>query len=350
MLFDLPSKDVLYDALIARDAGFDGRAWVGVTTTGVFCRPSCPARKPKRANCRWFDAPADCLAAGFRPCKRCKPLYQDADPAVADLLQALDADPDYRWSEADIATRGYDPSTIRRAFKRSLGITFLDLARQRRLAQGFTTLQSGGRMVDAQVAAGFESASAFRQAFSRWLGLRAADLPKDAILRAHWIETDLGPMIAVADRHSLHLLEFTDRKALPTELRKLHQAHPISLGQYMLHDRLNQQLSHFFAGESDRFDIPLTLHGSPFTQEVWRHLQNIPAGETRTYGTLAKAIGRPSATRAVARANGSNQIAILIPCHRVIGADGSLTGYGGGLWRKDRLIALEKSYAEKDRP
>ena len=349
MLFDLPSEDVLYDALISRDAGFDGRAWVGVTTTGIFCRPSCPARKPKRDNCRWFEAPAACVAAGFRPCKRCNPLQATDDPAVADLLHALDANPEHRWSEADIVARGYDPSTVRRAFKRSLGTTFLDLARQRRLAQGFTALSDGGRVIDAQVAAGFESASAFRQAFGRWLGIRPSEIPGDALLRAHWMQTPLGPMIAVADKHSLHLLEFTDRKALPAELRKLHDKHPVALGRFDIHVQLEQELTAFFNGDSPAFTIPLTYHGPEFTRAVWQALRHIPPGETRSYGALAQDLGRPTASRAVARANGANQIAILVPCHRVIGADGALTGYGGGLWRKDRLIALEKRYATKER-
>lgn len=349
MLFELPPEDRLYAALIARDAGFDGRAWVGVTSTGVFCRLSCPARKPKRENCQWFDTPAACLAAGFRACKRCRPLHLAPDPIVDGLLTALEADPARRWSEADVIALGYDPSTVRRAFKRSLGITFLDLARQRRLAEGFTTLRDGGRLIDAQVAAGFDSPSAFRAAFARWLGVTAGDLPKDSVLRAQWFTTPLGPMIAVADATHLHLLEFTDRKALPTELRKLHSKHPVSLGTHPLHAKVETQLLAFLAGARHEFDLPLALHGSDFTKSVWRHLQTIPAGHTRTYGTLAAELGRPSATRAVARANGANQIAIVIPCHRVIGADGSLTGYGGGLWRKDRLIAIERQYVGKDK-
>ncbi len=347
MLFELPPEDVLYAALLNRDTSYDGRAWVGVTSTGVFCRLSCPARKPKQENCRWFDTPAESLGAGFRPCKRCNPLMSQADPIIADLVTALNADPTYRWTEAAVAARGYDPSTVRRTFKRNLGMTFLDLARQRRLAEGFTTLQEGARVIDAQVAAGFESPSAFRGAFVRWLGVMPSDLPEHALLRAHWFDTSLGPMVAVADMHSLHLLEFTDRKALPKELQRLHQVSPIGLGMFDLHKQVENQMNAFLRGERRGFDIPLTLHGSPFVAEVWRKLQTIPAGQTRTYGALAKDMGRPSATRAVARANGANQIAIIIPCHRVLGADGTLTGYGGGLWRKDRLITLERAFLEE---
>ena len=158
-----------------------------------------------------------------------------------------------------------------------------------------------------------------------------------------WIDTPLGLMVAAADRTHLHLLEFTDRKALRGELRKLAGMvkGDIGFGRTAIHDQTAAALAVYFAGQSADFDVPLAFHGTPFTRHVWTHLLQFPAGETRTYGQIAQSIGRPKATRAVARANGANQIAILIPCHRVIGADGTLTGYGGGLWRKDRLISLE---------
>lgn len=153
-------------------------------------------------------------------------------------------------------------------------------------------------------------------------------------------------MIAVCDQSSLHLLEFADRKALPQELKKLHKAchGAIGIGRYPSHDVLERELDAFFAGRSANFNIPLVLHGSAFTRDVWRELQNIGAGQTRSYSEIARAVEKPLAVRAVARANGANQIAIIIPCHRVIGADGSLTGYGGGLWRKQKLIEIEAQY------
>ena len=154
-------------------------------------------------------------------------------------------------------------------------------------------------------------------------------------------------MIAVADNTHLHLLEFADRKGVPGELKKLEQAAGgIGIGETKITGQIAAELDAFFAGRSARFETPLKLHGSAFTRDVWRRLIEIPAGETRSYLDLANAIGNPNATRAVARANGANQIAIVIPCHRVIGADGSLTGYGGGLWRKQKLIELEQQYAK----
>jgi AraC family transcriptional regulator of adaptative response/methylated-DNA-[protein]-cysteine methyltransferase len=275
--------------------------------------------------------------------------YAESDPVIAKLLAALDARPSHRFSEEDVAAMGVDPSTARRAFKKQFGMTFLEMARQRRLREGFTTLAKGGPVIEAQLDAGFDSPSAFRTAFAKLMGQSPQSFAKDALLRADWIDTPLGPMVAVCDKHALHLLEFVDRKALPGSLKKLktYAKGSLGIGKFPIHDVLRAQLDAFFAGRSSEFDVPLTLHGSDFTQLVWRKLLTIGAGRTLTYGSLAKVLDRPSATRAVARANGANQIAIIVPCHRIIGADGSLTGYGGGLWRKQRLIELERSY-QKD--
>ncbi|GHD98709.1 hypothetical protein GCM10008024_03310 [Allgaiera indica] len=270
-----------------------------------------------------------------------------ADPLVDALLAALDAAPEVRWTEARVTAAGFDLSTVRRVFRRHFGVTFLDLARQRRLGAGLKTLAAGGKVIEAQLEAGFESPSAFRAAFARLLGVAPGALARDALLRADWLETPLGPMIAVTDARTLHLLEFVGRKALPTELRRLHAAVRGSLGVGTLppHDLIAQELAAYFEGRSADFAVPLSLHGTPFTRRVWQALRAIPAGETRSYTQVAQTIGRPDAVRAVARANGANQIALIVPCHRVIGADGALTGYGGGLWRKQRLIELERQFA-----
>ncbi|MFN7177509.1 MAG: methylated-DNA--[protein]-cysteine S-methyltransferase [Thermaurantiacus sp.] len=239
---------------------------------------------------------------------------------------------------------GHDPSTVRRAFRRQLGITFLELARLRRLQEGFTSLGEGESVIGAQLAASYESASGFRTALARFLGLPPGAFRANASLQAAPVETPLGSMIAVCDAQGLHLLEFMDRKALPGEIRRLAGTNPDGLGcgRSPLHDRVEEELAAYFKGTSEPFGIPLVLHGGPFAREVWHALQDIPRGETRSYGEIAKAIGRPSASRAVARANGQNQIALIIPCHRVLGADDSLTGYGGGLHRKRALLDLER--------
>lgn len=349
MLFELPDHRTLYDALVARDPSFDGRAYVGVSSTGVFCRLTCPARKPKSENCTFYSTIGECMEAGFRPCKRCSPLgpAADKDEAVQTLVKALQSEPGRRWSEQDVVDMGFDPSTVRRTFKRHFGITFLEMARQTRLRESFETLSDGGKVIEAQLDAGFSSPSAFRSAFAKLLGTAPANFKNDALLKADWINTPLGALVAVSDKSSLHLLEFVDRKALPTELKKLTKAvkGDIGMGRYEPTEQIEAELVDFFDIKSDQFNVPLAMHGSDFTKNVWRELRKIPAGETRSYGELAQKIGKPAAVRAVARANGANQIAIVIPCHRVIGADGSLTGYGGGLWRKQKLIELEQKFA-----
>lgn len=354
-LFPLPDPSLLYAALLRRDPAFEGRAWVGVATTGIFCRLTCPARKPRPENCRWFDSPAAALGAGFRSCRRCHPLGPEiaGDPTVQHLLSLLADDPQRRWTESDVAALGLDPSTVRRAFRRHLGMTFLDLARQTRLREGVRGLAAGAPVIEAQLDAGFDSASGFRDAFARLFGHPPAALVRGGapLLLADWIDTPLGGMIAVVDDASLHLLEFTDRKALGPELRRLsaHVRGRIGLGRNAVTEAAEAQLGGYFSARSGRFDIPLTLHGTPFLRSVWTELQRIPPGATVSYGELAARIGRPTAARAVARANGANQIAIVIPCHRVIGADGTLTGYAGGLWRKQALIGIERDLARSAR-
>lgn len=350
MMFDesLPPSEVLYAALVARAPSFEGRAYVGVATTGIYCRLTCPARKPKPENCRWFGSAPAAAQAGFRPCMRCHPMGPQAshDPVVTKLLDRLNADPARRWYEGDIAAMGIDPTTARRAFRRHFGITFLEMARQARLRAGVARMQTGDKVIEAQLDAGFESASGFRQAFSRLFGHAPHQLTGQAELVTDWLDTPLGGMIAVADPERLHLLEFTGRKALSTELKRLSKGAKgrIGFGRTKVMDQLETQLSQYFSGQDAQFSVPLALHGTPFQRDVWQHLQQIPAGQTQSYSQLATSIGNPAAVRAVARANGANQIAVLIPCHRVIGADGTMTGYGGGIWRKEKLIEIEHSY------
>lgn len=348
MMFDLPDDDTLYDALLARDARFDGRAYVCVATTGIFCRLTCPARKPLRQNCTFRPSIGTCIEAGFRPCKRCKPLEPaaQADPQVATLLAALDAQPDKRWAEGDVTAMGFDLSTIRRAFKRHFGMTFLEMARQRRLREGFESLAAGATVITAQHEASFDSASGFRTAFARLLGCAPGDLATKGLLLASWIPTPLGDMIAVSSAQHLHLLEFVGRKALPAELRTLasHAKGALGLGSYGPTEQVRAELAAYFAGHCARFETPIAMQGSSFAKAVWSALRDIPAGESRSYAQIAAGIGAPSAIRAVARANGANQIALLVPCHRVLGSDGALTGYGGGLWRKRRLLEIEQQF------
>lgn len=202
MLFDLPDHATLYRALQGRDSAYDGQAYVCVVSTGIFCRLTCPARKPKPENCTFYATVGECITAGYRPCKRCKPLAPMAasDPAIATLLGALEERPEHRWSEEDVARMGFDPSTVRRGFKRQFGMTFLEMARQRRLRDGFETIRGGGKVIEAQLDARFDSASAFRAAFARLLGRAPGSFDQGALLLADWVTTPLGDMISICSR------------------------------------------------------------------------------------------------------------------------------------------------------
>ncbi|MDA8383752.1 MAG: trifunctional transcriptional activator/DNA repair protein Ada/methylated-DNA--[protein]-cysteine S-methyltransferase [Betaproteobacteria bacterium] len=348
----LPSNETLYAALIARDAAYDGHAFVGVTTTGVFCRLTCAARKPRFENTRFYASIPACLEAGFRPCLRCRPLdpLRAREPIVATLLDQLDRDPGRSWTEQDLIALQLDPSTVRRAFRRQLGMTFLDMARFRRLSRGMDRLVEGAPVIEAQLDAGYESSSGFRGAIARLIGDCPAGLKGSALLKADWVETPLGAMLAIADEDALHLLEFSERKALPAELTRLRRrtGSAISFGRSAPIVSVKAELRAYFGGCLVGFSTPIIQHGSAFTRRVWQELAAIPPGTSRSYAEIAAAIGHPAAVRAVARANGANSIAIVVPCHRVIGSDGALTGYGGGLWRKRWLIEHEQKFRQTD--
>lgn len=344
----LRDDDTLFAALLARDPSYEGFAYVGVKTTGIFCRLTCPARKPKRDNVVFFSCRDAAQDAGFRPCLRCKPLdlKRPTSGAFEALRDRIRAEPERRWSAEDVKALGYDPSTVRRAFQREYGITFAQYARSQRLGAAVSTLQQGGSVMDAQLDAGYESGSGFRDAISRLIGDAPIRAPARQILTAQWLDTPIGAMLAVAGDAGVHLLEFAERKALPTEIERLRKrVGPICFGQHAMLDRLAHQVEQYFAGRSLSFDLPIAQKGTPFEATVWDALRRIPAGGTRSYGEIARSINRPDAARAAARANGANQVAILVPCHRVIGADGSLTGYGGKIWRKQWLLEHERRVA-----
>ena len=343
-------RETLYTALVARDPAFDGHAYVGVKTTRVFCRLTCAARKPRFENTEFFESIPACLDAGFRPCLRCRPLDQmrTREPLVALLLDRIEHEPCRSWSEEDLVAMRLDPSTVRRAFKRHLGMTFLDLARLRLLGRAMDHLAAGRPVIEAQLEAGYESDSGFRSAIVQFVGDCPARLKGQELLKADWIETPIGTMLAVADPRALHILEFFDRKALPAELARLRDRtqSSISFGRLAPINQIEGELRAYFDGQSASFSTVLARPGAAFTQQVWQELMTIPPGVTRSYAELATALGRPTAVKAVARANGANQVAIVIPCHRVVGSDGALTGYGGGLWRKRWLIEHEGKMAQ----
>jgi len=335
----------MYRALAERNSDYDGLFYVGVRTTGVFCRPTCPARKPKRENCEFFRDAQQALRASYRPCRRCRPLANpdETSALVRRLVEAVEREPDRRWRDADLAALGVHPSTARRQFKKRFAMTFVEFARARRLGAASESLRAGERVIMAQLDAGFESGSGFRTAFAKVMGAPPASRAARA-LSAAWLDTPLGAMTAIADEAALYLLEFADRRDLPRQIERLRARAKAGIvpGRTPPIARIEAELAAYFAGRLPRFETPLARFGSPFQIAVWDALLAIPPGQTRSYSQIARALGRPQAVRAVARANGANPFAIVVPCHRVVGADGSLTGYGGGLQRKRWLLDHER--------
>lgn len=333
-------------AFMSRDGSYDGLFYAAVTTTGIFCRPSCPARKPLPGNVVYYEKAAQALFAGYRPCKRCAPLSSDADPEwVAALVEELEAQPGVRIREAVLRARGLDPATVRRRFLARFGLSFNAYQRARRLASAFEDIRAGSTVDSAVLDHGYDSHSGFREAFARLFGVTPGAVATGAgdFIRIAWIDSPLGHIVAGATDGGVVLLEFSDRRMLEAQAETLRRRFglPVAPGRNVHLAALELQLGEYFALSRRSFDLPLLAPGTPFQERVWTALRNIPAGETRSYAELAKDVGDPAAVRAVAHANGMNRIAILIPCHRVIGSDGGLGGYGGGLWRKRRLLEIE---------
>jgi AraC family transcriptional regulator of adaptative response/methylated-DNA-[protein]-cysteine methyltransferase len=341
----LPSQREMLQAFEARDTSYDGIFFAAVRTTGVFCRPSCPARKPRRDNVEYFADAHGAIFAGYRPCKRCKPLETSGSPpdwAVA-LVTEIEHDPGRRIRDADLRDRGLEPARVRRAFQRHYGMTFQAYARGRRLGEAFHRIKAGEPLDDVIPDHGFESYSGFRDAFGRTFGLPpGASRDADCIVAA-WIESPLGPLLAGATAQGVCLLEFTDRRMMEAQIDTVSRriAAPVIPGTNRWIEALRLELGEYFGGQRRVFDVPLVAPGTPFQERVWSELRRIPYGTAVAYAELAARIGAPGASRAVGRANGTNRIAIVIPCHRVVQKDGTIGGYGGGVWRKARLLELE---------
>ena len=334
-----------YQAILDRNPAYIGRFVFAVHTTGIFCQPTCHARKPLAKHVEFFSTTQQALLAGYRPCKLCHPL-ETAEPVpltIASLLAEVEADPAGRIRDDELRRRGLEPETIRRWFKKHHGLTFQGYQRARRLGQAFGLIRAGSPVTEAAMTAGFSALSTFGDNFRKRFDTAPSHSGGKAIINITRLETPLGIMLAAATTAGICLLEFADRRALESELSDLRELLDAALipGPNPHFMRLNQQLAQYFAGDRRNFDLPLVLPGRPFQVAVWQALRQIPYGTTRSYGDQAARLGKPTAIRAVAQANGQNRLCILVPCHRVVGAKGALTGYSGGVWRKRWLLDLE---------
>jgi AraC family transcriptional regulator of adaptative response/methylated-DNA-[protein]-cysteine methyltransferase len=347
-MMTLPSTAEMYRALVERDQSFEGLFYACVRTTGIFCRPTCHARKPKPENVEFAPSIQEALHRGYRPCQLCEPMTSGAATPnwLAPLLDEIKRHPDLKLRDHDLRVRGLDPVQVRRTFKRSFGMTFQAYQRAVRLGTAMKALHAGAPTIDAGMDAGFESDSGFRDAFARVFGDTPGRARDKALLTATWIESPLGPMLAVAGDEGLELLEFVDRRALETELRALRDKLGTAIvpGEHPILRKTAEQMREYFAGARRDFDLPINQRGSRFQLAAWNALREIPYGETRSYSDMARRVGSPGAVRAIGRVNGQNQIAIVVPCHRVIRSDGALCGYGGGKWRKQWLLDHERNH------
>jgi len=345
----LPSRGEMYRAVSTRDPEFDGVFYTGVKTTGIFCRPTCPAKKPRLENVEFFASVRDALCAGYRACLRCTPLSVGGPrPEWLARVQAeVERVKAERLHDADLRRLGVDPSTARRYFLKHHGMTFHAYHRARRLGLALRAIRRGGRTTEVQMSAGYQSKSGFEEAFVKIFGEAPKNPVSAACLHARWLDTPLGGMLAIASETGLCLLEFVDRRALQTELEDMRRRTKafIAPGNNEHLEATAREMEEYFAGKRTSFSLTLEPSGSEFQRKVWSRLCEIPYGAVRSYAQLAKDAGNAKASRAVGLANGSNCLAIVIPCHRVIRSDGTLCGYGGGVHRKQWLLDHERGHS-----
>lgn len=346
MMFTKKKQQEYYQAMLTKNTEYDGVFYVGVKSTGVFCRPICPARKPKFTNCEFYSSAQEALLASYRPCIRCKPLSHpnQVSKLITKLVKEVEANPEKRWNNSDLEKFSIDASTARRHFKSRFGMTFIEYARARRFDLAMQHIRSGESIIEAQLTAGYESSSGFRDAFSKIMDSSPIDRKKHKnIFYASWIDTPLGPMLAIANKEYLYLLEFVQRKGLKQEIKRIcSKTKSIILpGTPTPISSIKQEIELYFAGKLKIFKTPIYISGTDFQKQVWEALREIPYGTTRSYKEQATIIGKEPAFRAVANANGSNQLAIIIPCHRIVNSDGTIGGYGGGVHRKQWLLDFE---------
>jgi AraC family transcriptional regulator of adaptative response/methylated-DNA-[protein]-cysteine methyltransferase len=353
----IPDRDGRWQAVVARDRQFDGRFVFGVRSTGIYCRPSCPARRPRRQHVVFFPLPEAAERAGFRSCRRCKPRdAASADPRttrVQQVCRQIDASPDEAHTlEALASVAGVSPHHLLRTFKEVMGITPRQYADARRLASFKQGLKGGHAVAEATYEAGYGSSSRIYERADAQLGMTPAVYRKGGRgMRIAYtiVDSPLGRMLVGATERGVSAVSLGDGDAaLETWLREEYPAATITRDDGRLGPWLKAILDHL-AGRQPALELPLDIQATAFQRRVWEALRAIPLGSTRSYTAIARAIGQPTAARAVARACATNPVALVIPCHRVVGEGGAVSGYRWGVERKRTLLAREEAQAPRRR-
>jgi AraC family transcriptional regulator, regulatory protein of adaptative response / methylated-DNA-[protein]-cysteine methyltransferase len=333
--------DTAWAAFMRRDRSWDGRVIGAVKTTRIYCKPSCPAKRPKRDHVEFFGSGEEARAAGYRACLRCKPDEVGRDrEAVAQALKVIEQAEETPSLAEVAAAVGYAPHHFQRIFKRDLGVSPAEYARALRNRRAAEALKQNGRVTDAVYDAGYSGPSGFYNDAKERLGMTPSawrDGGRGETIRWTHFDSPLGQMLIAATSKGICRLTFDDDVA---SLRRLFPNATIVEDSSGLRELVEGALAAIDQPLAAR-ELPIDVAGTAFQEAVWRELRRIPPGETRSYAQIAAAIGQPSAVRAVGTANGDNHVAVLIPCHRVIRSDGTLGGYAGGLDRKRQLLTAE---------
>ncbi len=351
MIKDKSKVKDYYNALVLRKSDYVGVFFVGVKTTSIFCIATCTARKPKLENVEFYSSMKDAMDHGYRPCKVCKPTQNanETPEIVIKAIEMLKAKPKEKIKNYQLREAGISPDTLRRWFNKNYGMTFHTYQRMYRINNAFNEIKAGNKTTGTAYENGYESLSGFGYTFKKIIGKSPSQSSAKNLIIISRVTTPLGPMFVGATNKGLCLLEFVDRKMLETEFRDLQKLlkATILVGENQYTQQATSELKEYFNGERKSFSVPLDTPGTDFQQEVWNNLQKIPYGSSTSYQKQASMLKNPAAIRAMATANGYNRVAIIIPCHRVIGKNGQLRGYGGGIERKKWLLTFEKANLHK---
>ena len=334
-------RDWAFEAFDKRDRSLDGQFIGAVKTTGIYCKPSCPARRPLRENVEFFWTADEARAAGYRACMRCKPDEVGRDrEAVAAALKLIESAEEVPSLDELAEQVGYAPHHFHRLFKRDTGVTPAAYARGLRSKRAEKALNGAGRITDAIYDAGYSGPGRFYEDTKGRLGMTpSAWRNGGAGVTIRWavVDTRLGQMLLAATEKGICRLSFDEDEA---ELKRRFPKATIEEGGAAMQELVKGAIA-AIDHPAQMPDLPLDVQGTAFQQAVWQELRKIPAGETRSYADIAAAVGKPKAVRAAGSANGANNVAVLIPCHRVVRTDGTLGGYAYGLDRKKKLLELE---------